>query len=190
MAQIVYETPEFRANSRRGSRHLQRAIEAFIRKFDHDAQRDSIRPAEGASDPRVKVARVDQSRRAVLVHLDEGDYALSRVLEHDAAYESACAFSPDISSFNRLPRLTDGSPTAANLIGELACVQRVSTGAPLARTAGATIVRYSARPRKGLREDRRHGCAVATSERLLQPSRRAARSSLRSLIAVLRTGTQ
>jgi hypothetical protein len=107
MGRIAYETPEFRADFRRASKQLQRSIEGFIRKFDEDASRGGLRlkSPKGAPDQRVKVARVDQGTRAVVVDLGEGDYALVRVMEHDAAYEFARKLRPDVSSFNGLPRL-------------------------------------------------------------------------------------
>jgi hypothetical protein len=107
VARIAYETREFRADFRRASRQLQGRIESFIREFDEDVSRGGLRlkPPENAVDPRVRVARVDRGVRAVLVDLGEGDYALVRVMEHDAAYDFGRTLRPDVSSFNGLPRL-------------------------------------------------------------------------------------
>jgi superfamily I DNA/RNA helicase len=109
---IAFETSEFRADFRRASRQTQTKIEAFIRIFDQDAARGGMRlkSPEDVADSRVKVARVDKGLRAVLVDLGDGDYALARVMEHDAAYRWAGSLRPDVSSFNGLPRLLDLSP--------------------------------------------------------------------------------
>src|SRR4051812_13209703 len=107
MHRIAYETPQFREDYRRASRQAQGKIEAFIRKFDEGASRGGTRlkTPERAVDARVKVARVDQGLRAVLVDLGQGEHALVRVMEHDAAYDWANRLRPDVSTFNGLPRL-------------------------------------------------------------------------------------
>jgi hypothetical protein len=124
MSRIAYETAEFRADFRRASRQAQGKIEAFIRKFDEDASRGGLhlKSPEKAVDPRVKVARVDQGLRAVLVDLGNSDYALVRVMEHDAAYAWSVGLRPDVSSFNGLPRLL--RVEAAEDIGEEARPER------------------------------------------------------------------
>jgi hypothetical protein len=107
MGRIAFESPLLRDDFRRASRQTQAKIESFIRKFGEDADRAGIRlksPAT-AGDPRVKVARVDQGLRAVLIDLGEGEYVLVRVMEHDAAYAWAGALRPDVSSFDGRPRL-------------------------------------------------------------------------------------
>jgi hypothetical protein len=48
---------------------------------------------------------VDRGLRAVLIDLGSDEYALVRVMEHDAAYRWAEDLRPDVSSFNGLPRL-------------------------------------------------------------------------------------
>jgi hypothetical protein len=107
VSRIAYETPAFREDFRRASRQPQAKIEAFIRKFGEESSRGGMqmKSPERAHDARVKVARVDQGLRAVLLDLGSGDFALLRVMEHDAAYRYAASLRPDVSAFNGLPRL-------------------------------------------------------------------------------------
>ena len=109
MSEITYETPQFRTDFRRASSQAQKKIESFIEKFTEDTTRGGLKlkTPKGASDNRVKVARVDQGLRAVLVHVGAERYALVRVMEHDAAYNYSSTMKVDVSSFNGLPRLVE-----------------------------------------------------------------------------------
>jgi superfamily I DNA/RNA helicase len=104
---IAYESPELRRDFRRASRQTQSKIEGFIRKFDEEAGRagTQLKTPNGSPDRRVKVARVDQGLRAVLIDLGDDDFLLARVMEHDAAYEWASSLRVDVSSFDGRPRL-------------------------------------------------------------------------------------
>lgn len=106
-SRIALETPTFRRDFRRADKRTQEKIEDFIRKFDEDATRGGLRlkPLEKQADPRVRTARVDDDLRAVLVDMGDGDYALVRVLHHDAAVRAAEGLRPDVSALNGLPRL-------------------------------------------------------------------------------------
>jgi hypothetical protein len=107
MAQIAYETSDFRRDYRKASKQGQDKIDAFIRKFDEEASRPGtdLKTPKRAADSRVKTARVDQGLRAVLLDTGNAEYALVRVMEHDAAYRIAETLRPDVSSFNGLPRI-------------------------------------------------------------------------------------
>jgi len=132
MAQIAYETPEFRRDYRRSSRQDQDKIDRFIRKFSELAESTGtdLKTPQSAADGRVKTARVDRSLRAVLVHVGRAAYALVRVLPHDDAYKAAGSLRPDVSSFNGLPRLIQLDQLAAEGADPAAPTIRAERAAP------------------------------------------------------------
>lgn len=106
---LVLQTKQSLDDLLAGSATWRQKVATFIDRFDEKATAPGtqLKLPKGAVDRRIRTARVDQGIRAVLADLGNDEYALLRVMAHDAGNEYAVGARFDISSLDGLPRLID-----------------------------------------------------------------------------------